>query len=83
MLQRMPEDNGRPLSNALLEIDDLDRPYIQAHARRLVALLKADRDPPTGYQRLEQCAFAATNIEDWTGRREPIQPSSKQRPRPS
>jgi hypothetical protein len=53
MLERMPEDNGRPLSGPLVEIHDLRFPHVQAGVRCLGSLLEADRNPPSGYQRLQ------------------------------
>jgi hypothetical protein len=53
MLERMPEDNRRPLSLPVVEVDNLHLPHIQPGMRRLIALFEADRDPPRGLQRVE------------------------------
>jgi hypothetical protein len=53
MLERMPEDDGRPRSGPLIEVSQLYPPHIEGEMSRLVALLEAYRDAPPGYERVQ------------------------------
>jgi hypothetical protein len=49
----MPEDDGRPLSRALVEVEEFHLPHIYADERRLASSLEANSDSPPGYERLQ------------------------------
>jgi hypothetical protein len=53
MFERMPEDDGRPLSRALVEVEEFHLPHIYAGERRLASSLEANSDSPPGYERLQ------------------------------